>query len=306
MDAAPPTLAAGRSLAREFSLRLPRGGRVDLLAGRPRVVGILNLTPDSFSDGGRYFTADRAVERALQLAGEGADLLDLGAESTRPGGGVYGAGAREVPAAEEIDRLLPVLERLRPLTGVPISVDTRKAEVARAALAAGADLVNDVSALADPAMAPVIAAAGCPVVLMHSRGELAGMQASISFVDLVGEVRRELSLARDRAIAAGIAEAQIVLDPGIGFGKSAEQNLELVRRLAQFAALGRPLLVGASRKSFLGRLTGVEAGERLPESLAAAGWAALGGAALLRVHDVAATRRFLTVWAALETAGGAP
>lgn len=305
MDAAPSTFAAGPPLAREFTLRLPRGGRVDLLAGRPKVVGILNLTPDSFSDGGRYLAADRAVERALQLAGEGADLLDLGAESTRPGGGVYGAGASEVPAAEELARLLPVLERLRPLTGVPISVDTRKAEVARAALAAGADLVNDVSALADPAMAKVIAAARCPVVLMHSRGDLASMQASISFVDLIGEVRRELALARDRAIAAGIAEEQIVLDPGIGFGKSAEQNLELVRRLGQFAALGRPLLVGASRKSFLGRLTGAGAGERLPESLAAAGWAALGGAALLRVHDVAATRRFLTVWAAAESAGGA-
>lgn len=293
---------------RRFTLSLPRGRRLELEAGRPRVMGVLNLTPDSFSDGGRWFAPgepERAVERGLAMLGEGADLLDLGAESTRPGGGVYGAGAREVPAEEELSRLLPVLEGLRAVTDAPLSVDTRKAAVARRALAAGADLVNDVSALADPGMGPVVAEAGCPVVLMHSRGDLGTMQRDIRFEDVVAEVRDELAEAVARAEAAGVPRDRIVVDPGIGFGKTAEQNLALLARLGELAGpvgLGLPVLVGASRKSFLGAVTGDPPERRLPGSLAAAARAAAGGAALLRVHDVAETVAFLAVSSAIDGA----
>ena len=291
--------------SRSFAIRFPRAPAAELVPGRPRLLGVVNLTPDSFSDGGLFLEPDRAVEQALRLAAEGADWLDLGAESTRPGGGVYGAGAREVPAAEELARLLPVLERLRPLVSTPISIDTRKAAVARAALAAGADLINDVSALGDPQMAEVVAGAGCPVILMHSRGELATMQRGIAFDDVVGEVRAELEAMRVRALGAGIAAENLLLDPGLGFGKTAEQNLELLRRADALAELEAPLVVGASRKSFLGAVTGATVGDRLAASLAAAAAAAAGGASLLRVHDVAATRQFLSVRSALERTGRA-
>lgn len=276
-----------------WTLRLS-GDRSLLLGERPLVMGILNLTPDSFSDGGLWNDPPRAVDRALALLAEGADLLDLGAESTRPGGGVYGGGAATVPPEEESARLLPVLEALRGRTEAPISVDTRKGEVARRALAAGADLINDVSALADPELGRAVAAAGCPVILMHSRGELATMQRGIRFHDVMGEVRSELAAALERAAAAGIDEEQTVLDPGIGFGKTAEQNRELIRRLGELASLGRPLLLGASRKSFLGG----EVAQRLPGSLAVVARTA-DTAAILRVHDVAETVQFLAVWQSL-------
>lgn len=295
-----PTTASDRTVHRSWTLTLPAGRRLELTAGRPALLGIVNLTPDSFSDGGLFLDPGRALDHALRLVEEGADLLDLGAESTRPGGGVYGEGAREVPAAEELGRLLPVLERLRPRVNVPISIDTRKAAVARAALGAGADLINDVSALGDPAMAEVMVSAGCPIVLMHSRGELASMQQGIRFEDVVVEVRSELEATRRRAIRLGIAESAVILDPGLGFGKTAEQNLELLRCTANLAQLGSPLLVGASRKSFLGALSGTAARDRLPGSLAAAGVAARGGAALLRVHDVASTRHYLGALEALD------
>lgn len=271
-------------------------------------MGILNLTPDSFSDGGLWTDPPRAVEHALCMLDEGADLIDLGAESTRPGGGVYGAGAATVPPEEEIARLLPVLEAVRRATDAPISVDTRKGEVAERALAAGADLINDVGAGADPRLRRAVAAADCPLVLMHSRGDLGSMQRGIHFEDLLGEVKAELALALDRAVAAGVAEEQIVLDPGIGFGKTWEQNLALIGRLDELAALGRPLLLGASRKSFLARAAERPGAPppppaaRLAGSLAAAGWAAArGSAAVLRVHDVAETVQFLAVWRAIET-----
>lgn len=295
---------------RTWTLKLPRG-RSLALGRRPLVMGILNLTPDSFSDGGLWAEPGRAVERALRMIEQGADLLDLGAESTRPGGGVYGEGARTVPPAEEIERLLPVLAAVRSATDAPISVDTRKGEVARRALEAGADLVNDVSALGDPALGRAAAEAGCPVVLMHSRGDLRTMQKDIHYDDLVSDVRSELARAVHRAVAAGVREEQIVLDPGIGFGKTWRQNLELLRRLPELAELGRPLLVGASRKSFIARA--VEAGrpgapapepaERLAGSLAAAAWAAVSGAAVVRVHDVAETVQFLAVHAAIAGEG---
>lgn len=293
-----------------WTLSLPRGRALEL-GPRPRVVGILNLTPDSFSDGGLWSDPARAVEGGLAWLAQGADLLDLGAESTRPGGGVYGEGAREVPAGEEIDRLLPVLERLRERTDAPLSVDTRKGAVARRALAAGADLINDVSAGADPELLAATAEAGCPLVLMHSRGELPSMQRGIRFADLLVEVRAELARALERATAAGVDESQIVLDPGIGFGKGWVHNLELIARLGELAVLGRPLLLGASRKSFLARaaedrgLPYPGPGERLGGSLAAAAWAAGGGAAaLLRVHDVAETAQFLAVHEALAARSG--
>jgi dihydropteroate synthase len=296
-------METARTLAtrQTWTLRLPRG-RFLALGERPLVMGVLNLTPDSFSDGGLWTNPEQAVEGGLRMLAEGADLLDLGAESTRPGGGVYGTGAATVPPDEEAARLLPVLAALRRETGAPLSVDTRKGEVARQALAAGADLINDVSALSDPELGRAVATAGCPLVLMHSRGELATMQRGIQFRDLLGEVRGELTAAVERARALGVGEEQIILDPGIGFGKTAEQNLALLGRLDELALLGRPLLVGASRKSFLGRVIEKSGGPapppaaRLAGSLAAVAWAAGRGAALLRVHDVAETAQFLTVW----------
>jgi dihydropteroate synthase len=287
-----------------WTLRLPRG-RSLALGGRTRVMGVLNLTSDSFSDGGRWLDPARAVEHGLRMLAEGADLLDLGAESTRPGGGVYGEGARTVPAEEESARLLPVLAALRAATDAPLSVDTRKGEVAAQALAAGADLINDVTALSDPRLGEAVAAAGCPLVLMHSRGEIATMQRGIRFHDLLGEVRAELAAAMARAVAAGIDAAQLVLDPGIGFGKTWEQNLELIGRLDELRSLGRPLLLGASRKSFLARAAARPGApdalpeERLGGSLAAVAWGAAQGAALVRVHDVAETAQLLAVWEAV-------
>lgn len=280
------------------TLPLPRG-RAVAFGRRPLVMAVLNLTPDSFSDGGRFSGTDEAVEAGLAAVAAGAELLDLGAESTRPGGGVYGAGAAEVAVDEELRRLLPVLEKLRGLTDLPISVDTRKAAVARAALELGADLINDVSALADPAMGELVARAGVPIVLMHSRGTLESMQLAPNFDDPVDEVADELAAIDQRALDAGIAPHQILLDPGIGFGKRLGDNLALLAGLDRLRALGRPLLVGASRKAFIGAITGAPAAERLPGSLAAVAWAATLGAAIVRVHDVAATRAFLDVWTAI-------
>lgn len=266
-------------------------------------MGVLNLTPDSFSDGGKFHDPRQALQHAHVMLAAGAELLDLGAESTRPAGRTYGAGAPLVPAEEELRRLLPVLERLRSETDAVLSVDTRKGAVARAALAAGADLINDVTALGDPALAAAVAEAGCPVVLMHSRGETADMHRHARYGDVVAEVRDELAAALSRAEAAGIDRRQAVLDPGIGFAKTAPHNLVLLRRLADLHVLGRPLLVGASRKSFIGELTGAPPGERLAGSLAAVAWAARGGAALVRVHDVEATVQFLAVHAAIAESG---
>lgn len=268
----------------------------------PQVMGIVNVTPDSFSDGGRFLDPERAVEHALRLVEEGADVLDLGAESTRPGGGVYGEGQEKVPAQEEIDRLLPVLEALRPRTELPISVDTRKGPVARAALEAGADWINDVGGLVDEDLRRVVAEAGCPVVLMHSRGDLATMQKDISFDDVVSEVRDELEERLRVAEDSGIERRRIILDPGLGFGKTAEQNLRLIRGLPVLTGLGLPILVGASRKSFLAAASGEpgsEPADRLASSLAAAAWSARLGARIVRVHDVGETVRFLRTWCAI-------
>ncbi len=262
----------------------------------PFLMGVVNVTPDSFSDGGRFLAPDAAAAQALRLAEEGADLVDLGGESTRP-------GASPVPADEEIRRVVPVIERLRargfPL---PISVDTSKGAVARAALAAGADLVNDVAGLADPELARAVADAGAPVVLMHMRGTPADMQSRAVYQDLAAEVASELEAALARAADAGIARERTILDPGIGFAKTAEHSIELLARIGALRRLGRPLLVGPSRKSFIGKLTGAPPAERMPGTLAAVTACVLAGVELLRVHDVAPCRQAALVAAALRDA----
>lgn len=285
--------------SRGWVLRLPRDRELRL-TGTPLVMGVLNLTPDSFSDGGRWLDRDRALARALEMLEAGADLLDLGAESTRPGGGVYGDGAEDVSDSRELERLLPVLEELRPLTEAPLSVDTRKGAVAAAALEAGADLINDVSAGSDPELGSAVAGAGCPVILMHSRGALHDMQSRIRYDDLLGEVTSELEQAIDRALAAGVDRHQLLVDPGIGFGKKIRHNVELIGSLDRLGRLGRPLVLGASRKSFIGDLSGAPVAKRLPGSLAAVAWGLELGASILRVHDVEETVQFVKVWNAIE------
>ncbi|MBX3140082.1 MAG: dihydropteroate synthase [Trueperaceae bacterium] len=254
------------------------------------LMGIVNVTPDSFSDAGETFAAEAAVAAGLRLREEGALILDVGGESTRP-------GALPVSPEEEARRVLPVVAELV-AAGAVVSIDTRKAEVAAAALAAGAAIVNDVGGLRDPAMLAVCAAAGAPVVIMHMQGEPRTMQAAPAYADVVAEVE-ELLLRRARlAEAAGLPG--VVLDPGIGFGKDLGHNLALLRATPRLAGLGHPLMVGASRKAFIGRLAGgVGPGSRLPGTLAAHLAAAAGGAALLRVHDVAAHAQALAVAAAV-------
>ncbi|MBE7418207.1 MAG: dihydropteroate synthase [Ideonella sp.] len=262
--------------------------RIDL--SRTRVMGIVNVTPDSFFDGGRQATAAAARAHCERLLADGADLLDIGGESTRP-------GARAPGAQQELDRVMPVIEHACTL-GVPVSVDTSRPEVMRAALATGADIVNDVRALRRPGALEAVAAHGrCGVCLMHMRGEdAATMQVAITYDDVVREV---CDFLRERAAAlraAGVASERIVLDPGVGFGKTPEHNWTLLQRQAELSALGWPLLVGWSRKSTLGLLVGREAGERLAASVAAALAAAQRGARIVRVHDVAATADALAVW----------
>jgi dihydropteroate synthase len=252
-------------------------------------MGVLNVTPDSFSDGGRFLEASAAVQHGVRLAEEGADLLDVGGESTRP-------GSEPVAESEELRRVVPVVEELGGSLGLRLSIDTSKAAVATAAIAAGASYVNDVTALrADPEMADAVAGARVEVCLVHMRGEPRTMQQDPRYDDVVSEVKGFLEERLGFAVAQGIAEDRIWLDPGIGFGKTLEHNLELLRRLGELAEIGRPLVVGASRKRFLGALTGRPEGGRLAGSLAAAVLAFERGAAMLRVHDVAATRDALAV-----------
>jgi len=255
-------------------------------------MGVVNITPDSFSDGGRFLEPRAAAAHAQRLAEEGADLLDLGAESTRP-------GAAPVSEAEELDRLLPVLERLEPL-GKPVSVDTRRPAVMRAVLAAGASMINDIQALAAPGALEAVAGSDCAVCLMHMKGDPATMQQDPRYDDVVGEVRSFLAAAMARAVGAGIAAERIVIDPGFGFGKTAAHNLALLRGLEAIAALGAPVLAGLSRKSTVGRITGRPVGERLAGSLALALLALERGARILRVHDVKETRDLVAVWEAFR------
>ena len=265
--------------------------RIDL--STPRVMGIVNLTPDSFSDGGAHSGRSAGLAHCEQLVAEGADMLDLGGESTRP-------GAPEVGLDEELDRVMPVLEAALQL-GVPISVDTRKPEVMRAVLAAGADIVNDVNALRSPGALDAIAAhPSCGVCLMHMRGTPETMQQQPAYADVVEEVEAFLRERTAALTGAGVAPERVVVDPGIGFGKSVEHNLALLRRQQELLAIGRPLLLGWSRKSTLGSTIDRPVGERLAASLAAALIAVQRGAHIVRVHDVAATVDVLKVWRAID------
>ena len=280
----------GRFLAtREDAPAAWRTARRALDLRRPCVLGILNVTPDSFSDGGRLGTPDDVVRAGAALRDAGADVLDVGGESTRPG-----AAAPDV--AEERRRVVPAVRRLVAEVGVPVSVDTRRAAVAEEALAAGAEIVNDVSALThDPAMAEVVRRSGAGVVLMHMRGSPATMDAEARYADVAVEVGAELEARRDAALAAGIAREGIVLDPGIGFAKTVEHSYALVNRLETLTALGQPVLVGPSRKRFLGAATGRPVGERDAATAAVCVAARLRGASLFRVHDVRGVREALRV-----------
>jgi dihydropteroate synthase len=266
-----------------------------------RIMGVVNVTPDSFSDGGRFLAADAAVAHGRRLAAEGADILDVGGESTRPPGvsGPDDPGARPVSVDEELQRVLPVIEGLAAGEAAQISVDTYKPAVAEAAADAGASCVNDVTAFrGDPGMAGVVADRGLECCLMHMLGEPRTMQEDPRYDDVVDEVRAFLEQRLAFAIGEGVPEARVMLDPGIGFGKSLEHNLELLARLDEIAAIGRPVVVGTSRKSFLGKVTGRGVGERLAATIATNVLAWERGASVFRVHDVAPVRDALAMAAA--------
>jgi dihydropteroate synthase len=253
------------------------------------VMGVVNTTPDSFSDGGQFFDTNRAVDHALQLVADEADVIDIGGESTRP-------GADPVDSKEEMRRVIPVIERLAPQINIPISIDTYKESVARAALAAGAKIVNDISGLtADSRLAKTVAEYGAGLILMHKRGDPTTMQTDTRYDDLIAEVSLFLQQAISRAEAAGVDPAKIMIDPGIGFGKDLAGNLEIIKSIESLAELGKPVMIGASRKSFIGRITGADPAHRLSGSLAAAVTAVIFGAAAVRVHDVKETRQAVDV-----------
>ena len=275
------------------ALRAPRHRLAGLALDRPRLMGIVNVTPDSFSDGGAHFDPAAAVAHGLQLVAEGADILDVGGESTRP-------GAEAVDEAEEIRRIVPVIAGLRAKIDARISIDTRKSAVMREAVSAGADIINDVSALMhDPLSLETAAELGVPVILMHAQGDPRTMQDTPVYDDVVLDVFDFLEARMDAAIRAGIPREHLLVDPGIGFGKTLQHNLALMSGLSLFHGLGVPLLVGASRKRFIGTLTGVEnASERVHGSVGAALAAVAQGAQIIRVHDVAATKAALAIFAA--------
>lgn len=267
-------------------------GKVVAGDGRPRVMGIINVTPDSFSDGGLTPTAEEAAAYALRLVNDGVDLLDIGGESTRP-------GAEPVSIEEELERVVPTVEALAEVIDVPISVDTSKPAVARAALAAGAAIINDVTALrGDPEMARAVAEAHAGVVLMHMRGTPRTMQENPTYQDVVREVYDELARRVEDAESWGIPRSRIAIDPGIGFGKTVDHNLDLLRHLGRFANLGCCVLVGTSRKSFLGKITGRDVTERLVASVTSALAALVSGADVVRVHDGIETLDAIKVWSA--------
>jgi dihydropteroate synthase len=255
-------------------------------------MGVVNVTPDSFSDGGRFFDKNSAVSQALCLIEDGADIVDIGGESSRP-------GALPVSEEEELERILPVLEGLKGLEK-PISVDTRRPGVMKESLKAGASMINDIEALAAPGALEAVAASGCAVCLMHKKGEPATMQQDPHYDDVLREVLAFLKSRIDACERAGIGRDRIVIDPGFGFGKTLDHNLTLLRNLSEFASCGTPVLAGWSRKSSLGKITGRAAGERLPASLAMALLSLQGGATILRVHDVKETRDVIEVWKAYQ------
>ena len=282
------------------ALRAPRSRLAGLALDRPRIMGIVNVTPDSFSDGGLLATPQAAIDHAFRLEEDGADLIDIGGESTRP-------GAAPIAIAEEIARVVPVIEGLAGKTRALISIDTRNAETMRAAATAGADIINDVSALShDPEAMGTATELGLPVVLMHAQGDPRTMQDAPTYDDVLLDVFDYLEARIEACVRAGIARTKLIVDPGIGFGKTLQHNLELMAGLTLLHGLGVPILLGASRKRFIGTLTGVEsAAERIMGSLGAALAAAGQGAQIIRVHDVKATRQALTVWEA-SICGGPP
>jgi dihydropteroate synthase len=269
-----------------------RCGRFTLPLDRPLLMGVVNVTPDSFSDGGRFLDPAAAAAHARRLVEEGADLIDVGGESTRP-------GAAPVSEQEELDRILPLLEKLQGLEK-PVSIDTRRPAVMKAALAAGASMINDVRALAEPYAHEAVATTGCAVCLMHMKGDPRTMQHSPHYDDVTREVKAFLKDAVRKARFAGIGMDRIVVDPGFGFGKTAAHNLALLRNLSELKDLGVPILVGVSRKSTIGAVTGRPVEERLAGSLAMALLALLGGATILRVHDVKETKDVIAVWQAFR------
>ncbi len=292
-----PSLAADIKRVLEIDASPPLawdiGKRCLDLGGRPCVMGILNVTPDSFSDGNRFLSTEKAVERALEMEEEGADIIDIGGESTRP-------FARPVDEAEELKRVIPVIERLAGRLKIPVSIDTYKSAVAEKALAAGAEIVNDISALLfDERMAEVVAAAGAGLVLMHTRARPAVMQKDTEYGSLISEIFAALRHCVALAEGASISRERIVIDPGIGFGKSDAGNLEILRRLAEFKAIGCPILIGTSRKSFIGNILHRETGERLFGTAATMAFALANGASIFRVHDVKEMRDVLDMTMAL-------
>lgn len=261
------------------------------------VMGILNTTPDSFYEGSRKTELSDGIEAAKRMIADGADILDIGGESSRP-------GSSYIDADEEIRRVVPLIREIRKFSDVVISVDTRKAVTAEAAIAAGADIINDISALTDDSALGLLAAtADVPVILMHKRGNPDTMQLNPRYTDAIEEIVNELELCIGRALSFHIKKENIIIDPGIGFGKRLEDNLLIMNNIERFNDLGYPVLIGLSRKSFLGAITGADADERLTESLAANMYAAMNGAAILRVHDVAETVRMLDIISAIEGAG---
>ncbi len=265
-------------------------------AERTLVMGILNVTPDSFSDGGRYLDRAAAIEHAARMVDDGADIVDVGGESTRP-------GSDPVPASEERDRVVPVVESLASSVSVPISIDTRKAEVARAALGAGATIVNDVSAGADPQMFDVAKGAGAGLVLMHMQGDPKSMQRAPRYEDVVAEVEEYLRGRIEAAESAGVPFESICVDPGIGFGKNLEHNLIVLKRLDVLASLGRPVLVGPSRKRFIGTILDLPEDDRAEGTAGAVAWSVAHGANVVRVHDVKEIVRLVRVVDAIARAG---
>jgi dihydropteroate synthase len=269
------------------------GRHVYDLSRRPLVMGILNVTPDSFSDGNSYASVAAAVAAAEKMVAAGADIIDVGGESTRP-------GAKPVSVDEELARVIPVIEGLVTSVSVPVSIDTWKAKVASAALTAGAEIVNDISAMTfDPLMVDTVAATNAGVVLMHTRGRPQEMQIDTVYSDIVAEIAAFLKEAVERAESRGISAQRVLVDPGIGFGKSVNGNLELIRRLDEFLSLGRPLLIGPSRKSFIGKILGRETDERLFGTAAVVSIAMQKGARIFRVHDVNAMRDVVDMTAAI-------
>lgn len=277
------------------------------LSSRTHIMGVINVTPDSFSDGGRFIGGYRggrpdftlAVETALKMAEDGADIIDVGGESTRP-------GAERLPLEEELARVVPVIEGIRKHSNVPVSIDTYKSETAKAAVLAGASIINDISGGGlDPDMLPLAASVGAAVILMHIKGTPADMQREPHYEDVVREVKDYLAERADMAVSSGIPRDRILVDPGIGFGKTMRHNLELINRIGEIAALGYPVVLGTSRKAFIGRLTGVsEATDRLEGTIASCVVGIVRGAKVIRVHDVRAAKRAATVADAILRAGG--